>query len=568
MRVAALGLLATLAACGPTPSGGRCKDRLLPGDLVITEVFADFQAPSGGTDTGKEWFEIYNAADRPVDLGGLTISHAHAGANPKHHTMTDLALAPGQFFTLGNATQDQIPLYIDYGYGTDLGDLFNTEGGTLALSCGGDEIDAAGYAGIKPGHSRELTAAQPPDYTLNDDPLMWCQGNDSEFEPGNFGTPGTDNDCAPIIAGQCDDQGTSRDVVVPATGDLVITEVMASPSKVSDTVGEWFEAVALHDVDLNGVGLDRAGDSASPNVIDSAGCLRVTAGSRAVFARSSDMTLNGGVPAGAVVGTFTFSLVTGTTAGPGDVQILAGGSVIDAVSWTTSTNGRSHQLDPDVTDALSNDTASNFCDATMVYGLGDLGTPDAPNGPCALQPPAGMCNDVAAGNVIRAIVKPATGALVISEIMPNPKVEPKQEWFEITNRGTTVFDVNDLGLDRAGDTRAPDVIHSADCKSVAVGGYAVFARSSDPASNAMLPAPDATFGFSMINTGAGDVRVLDGTTVLDAVTWSSSTDGVSSQVKPASLTTTGNDAAASFCPAVAPYGDQTNKGTPRAANAC
>jgi hypothetical protein len=64
------------------------------------------------------------------------------------------------------------------------------------------------------------------------------------------------------------------------------------------------------------------------------------------------------------------------------------------------------------------------------------------------------------------------------------------------------------------------------------------------------------------------VQVLDGTTVLDAVTWTTTTDGVSSQVNPASLTTTGNDAVTNFCPATAPYGDQTNKGTPRAANAC
>lgn len=54
------GLLATAASCGPDAGGDGCKDKLLPGDVVITEVFADAKAPPGGsgTDEGKEWFEI------------------------------------------------------------------------------------------------------------------------------------------------------------------------------------------------------------------------------------------------------------------------------------------------------------------------------------------------------------------------------------------------------------------------------------------------------------------------------------------------------------------------------
>ena len=139
--------------------------------------------------------------------------------------------------------------------------------------------------------------------------------------------------------------------------------------------------------------------------------------------------------------------------------------------------------------------------------------------------------------------------------MPNPKIEPVAEWFEIANIGAEPFDLNELALDRAGDSRAPELIESAACKSLAPGAFALFARSADPAANAMLPAVDATFGFALVNSN-GDVRVLDGTTVLSAVTWTSSSDGVSMQLVPTP------------CPAVTPYGDGTNKGTPKAANAC
>ncbi|MDB4962401.1 MAG: Hemolysin-type calcium-binding region, partial [Myxococcales bacterium] len=140
MRNLVLGALAgasaLLAACGPDAKTGDCTDDLISGDLVITEVFADSKAPPGGsgTDEGKEWFEIYNASDRAVELAGLTITHSRPdGSRAKAHVVKDVTIAPGQFFTLGNSASDLLPAYIDYGYSADLGDFFNTDGGKLAL---------------------------------------------------------------------------------------------------------------------------------------------------------------------------------------------------------------------------------------------------------------------------------------------------------------------------------------------------------------------------------------------------------------------------------------------------
>ncbi|HEU0035648.1 MAG TPA: lamin tail domain-containing protein [Kofleriaceae bacterium] len=568
-----------LSACGPSSKEGTCKDTLVAGDLVITEVFADFAAPAGGTgaDEGKEWFEIYNASDRALDLKGLTVTHSRPdGSKAKQHIMAEVTIAPGQFFTLGNSTPDLVPPYIDYGYSADLGDLFNTDGGKLALSCGDSEIDSAEYQTVKSGHSRELTGAQFPDYTLNDDLANWCEAADAEFEDANFGTPGSDNDCTPVVIGQCTDAGAgvSRPVVSPQPGDLVITEVMPNPGASSDTTGEWFEVQVRTDVDLNGLALDRAGDTSAPDVIDAPDCIHVAAGETIVFAKSLDATMNGMLPAGAIKGTFDFALVDGSATAPGDVRILAGTTVIDAVSWTATRSGRSHQLDADLVDAIANDNESNFCDGATAYGAGDLGTPGALNEQCPLVAPPGMCAD---GPQLRAIVKPAAGQLVITEVMVNPKIESPagQEWFEITNTGVTAFDLNELGLDQAAGTRAPDIIQSSNCISVAAGGFALFARSTDPTVNGMLAGVDATFGFGLSNSG-GDVQVVDGATVLDAVTWGSvsttSFDGKSIQLDPDSTTTTGNDTPANmlgnvWCLGATPYGDGTNTGTPKAANA-
>src|SRR5215468_5531409 len=250
-------ILAALAACG--------QAALLPGDLVITEVFADVQAAGGvaGSDAGKEWFEIYNARDEAIDLSGLTITASRGdGSRPRTHILRQARIASGQYFTLGSAAPGQAPAYVDYGYGADLGDLANTAGGKLVLACGGAEIDRASYTGVRPGHARELTGAQPPEYTLNDDPDQWCDATAAEFETGNFGTPGAANDCRPVITGQCSDGGTLRSAVPPGPGDLVITEVMASPAVVNDAVGEWFEARAMTDVDLVGVGIGRVASTA------------------------------------------------------------------------------------------------------------------------------------------------------------------------------------------------------------------------------------------------------------------------------------------------------------------
>ncbi|HEY1549318.1 MAG TPA: lamin tail domain-containing protein [Kofleriaceae bacterium] len=563
MRNALVCLLIVAAACGPTTKHApACTAELNPGDLVITEVFAD---SADGADAGKEWFEIFNNTGDPVELEGLVITASRPdGSSPQQHVMRELVIAPGQYLTLGNSAQADVAAWIAYGYDDDLGSLYNTGGGALALQCGDVMVDQAGYDSVKPGHSREFTDAQPPDATLNDDAANWCEGDETEFSPNDYGTPGTDNDCQPVVVGACDDNGTMRQAVAPNIGDVVITEIMPNPKAVSATVGQWFEIEAINDVDLNGVGLDRANDSTAPEVLDSGACIHMAASSFAVFARSADSTANGGIDA---LGTFDFSL--SPTSNP-DVQLVYGNVVLDQVTWTTAPEGASLQLDPSETDPASNDDISNFCAGTQIYdtidSISDLGTPGAINDACSTTPPSGQCNDN--GNM-RAIVTPPMGALVISELLPNAAgtgTDPTQEWFELANVGSAAFDLNELGFQ--GNAQSVNVLHAADCKPVAAGGFALFAHSTDPTVNGGLPTVDATFSFAL----STELTVYTGTTVLDTVTLANPQpkDGVSRQVKPAELTTTGNDSAANFCDAVPAqqYGSAANYGTPRAPNIC
>jgi hypothetical protein len=277
-----------------------------------------------------------------------------------------------------------------------------------------------------------------------------------------------------------------------------------------------------------------------------------------VFARSADALANGGLPP--ITATFSFALIDGTVAAPGDVQLVLGPTTLDSVTWTSTTTGASHQIDPDFETVTGNDLATNRCIATAPYGAGDLGTPAATNTQCVLLPPPGMCD--AGGGTIRAIVKPAAGQLVISELLPNPGpvtgfTDAQREWFEIQNTGGTPFDLNDLEIARTGANG--NVIQSTLCKPVAAGAFALFARSADPGVNAMLPAVDATFTFTLVDSN-GNVEVRDGATILDVVSYVSVTSGVARQRDP-------DPGPAVFCNATITYGDLSNTGSPRAANA-
>jgi hypothetical protein len=372
--------IVVIAACGPTTSVP-CRDAIAPGELVITEVFARYTAPPGesGGDRGHQWFELYNATSRTLDLGGLEIVSTR-GATEARHRVASLALAPHQYATLGDDAPDQLAPYLDYGYGDELGTLADTGSGTLALRCGGAQISAISYGDAEPGHSRELAAAGAPTADAAGDPASWCDAA-TTFEPENFGTPRVASDCIP--AGQCLDGSAARIAVPPRPGDLAITEVMASPTKVPDATGEWFEVVTLADFDLDGVALDRMHDDRAPEVLAGQACMHVTTGTYLVFARSRDAVANGGLPDAPLAGTFRFSLVAGTEAAPGDVRVIAGGGgVIDAVTWTGASDGAARSLDPTATDAGANDDPSSWCDATSPYGAGDRGTPGAPNPPC------------------------------------------------------------------------------------------------------------------------------------------------------------------------------------------
>lgn len=562
---AALATLTTLALAGcPADDsdsddevGGSCDLGLLPGDLVISEIMIDSE--------GRQWFEVYNASGDAVNLEGLVLAYTKDdGTGRQEHVVASSVDVPaGGYVVLGDVLPEVAAMtdHLDYGWAGELGDFVNSAG-SLLVECGDSVIDQAYYVEPTSGTARAFDGALAPDAVANDDQGNWCDSS-TPFDAGgdeSFGTPGAANDVCGG-ADTCLEGGVPVDVVRPAAGELVITEVHANPDIVGDSEGEWFELLVLADVHLNGLTIGRDPEDEAEDVVAFADCVGVSAGESIVIARSADPVINGGLPAEVVVWETDVSL----TNNDGSLWVGNDVEILDVVTWSSAPTGASTQLDPDVSDPTANDDLGNWCDATVAYGDGDLGSPGSPNEQCAIEPPEGQCFDLDDG-AFRDVAPVEAGDLVITEVMSNPDVvdDAAGEYFEVLVTGAG--DLNGLQAGKGGTLDGADVVVSGEnCVEATPGEYRVFARSDDAAVNGGLPQVDHLFDFALNNSGADLLIGFEGV-VWDEVTWASRTAGASLSVDPGSANATDNDLAQNWCDGVGVYGDG-DQGTPGSVNA-
>ena len=134
----ALVMGSVMPACGGDDLArppGACESGLLVGDLVITEIMAD----PPGADSGREWFEIYNASATEFDLRGLVLLHSREDSTDAniHEIGRSLMVGPDDYVVVGGLIDDEDVLavvpYIDYGYEGDLGDMRNSAGRLVCI---------------------------------------------------------------------------------------------------------------------------------------------------------------------------------------------------------------------------------------------------------------------------------------------------------------------------------------------------------------------------------------------------------------------------------------------------
>ncbi len=166
--------------------------------------------------------------------------------------------------------------------------------------------------------------------------------------------------------------------------------------------------------------------------------------------------------------------------------------------------------------------------------------------------------------------KLAAGALVITELMSNPKAvsDSKGEWIEIYNPGTA--DVNLEGYMLADEVTVTGHVIYGDGSGIIVpaGDYVVLASDASKTDNGGLLASGTWSGFGLSNGGDTVALMNPDGTVIDQVTyadgkagWPAAEAGVAWHLDPAKLNAKDNDAGASWCVATTTYG-KGDKGTP------
>ena len=171
------------------------------------------------------------------------------------------------------------------------------------------------------------------------------------------------------------------------SGEIVITEIMADPQVVSDTVGEWLEFYNATDreIDLSACFFGDA--SSTPHQLDG---LVMGAFSYVVMARNTESSQNGGVTDGINYGGFVLNNSADS------VVLKCGETIVDQVEydfsagWSGAAGASIVLADP----ALDNDNPANWCLSSSEFGAGDLGTPGFINDRCGSEAPQEpICTD-------------------------------------------------------------------------------------------------------------------------------------------------------------------------------
>ncbi len=169
---------------------GVCVTLLDPGDLVITEFIAN----PDGTDTGFEWFEVFNAAGHELALGGVVIRDD--GTNS--FTVSGVTIAADSWFVFGRRAE-AAPGRVGFAWETAGSFTLTNDADEIVIMQGTTEIAAVRYDSITGDWSipNGAALARTPEPASPDasDPANWCVSAGDYGVGVNTGSPGAANVC-------------------------------------------------------------------------------------------------------------------------------------------------------------------------------------------------------------------------------------------------------------------------------------------------------------------------------------------------------------------------------------
>lgn len=158
--------------------------------LVISEIMSN---PKAQLDNDGEYFEIYNASNRMVDLGGCVVESGKSTGVESFTIAPNTIVLQGAYFVF--ARSHMFAGQADYTYNGAIN--LNNTSDYLEIRCGGEVIDHVAYdqANTFPatdGVSLNLNPSMMS-ASVNDHGMSWCVSS-SSFGLGDAGTPGAPND--------------------------------------------------------------------------------------------------------------------------------------------------------------------------------------------------------------------------------------------------------------------------------------------------------------------------------------------------------------------------------------
>ena len=167
---------------------GECVEgtTIARGELVITEFLANPE----GSDTGMEWFEVYNNSDRTLDLNGLSVGDDSGIAFTVETTTT----LPGRthFVFAESAAAVPVPAFDWTAAGSSF-TLANTAD-EIILTYGRSELDRVVYEGSWPDSSGVAAQLSSGAIDIDENDLLvnWCAAT-ATYGGVNLGSPGAAN---------------------------------------------------------------------------------------------------------------------------------------------------------------------------------------------------------------------------------------------------------------------------------------------------------------------------------------------------------------------------------------
>ena len=245
------------------------------------------------------------------------------------------------------------------------------------LGAGGDDCDDTN-AEVHPGANevwydgtdQDCDGANDYDQDADGWPAAAYGGNDCDD---------TDDAAHPGASEAHNDRDDDCDGWVDETfvlaGEVLITEVMATPGGVEDALGEWFEITNAGSGRVDLIGWEITNSLGISFVVDRH--VEVIGGGRVVLGGNIDALSNGGVHVDAEFDAASFSLDDSDS-----LTLTVDGRQIAITSWIGALAGTARALDPDHINGSDASDSDWWCDATSTISAADRGTPAELNDQC------------------------------------------------------------------------------------------------------------------------------------------------------------------------------------------